>query len=226
MKAANTLLAVALIACFASFASAQLRIGVGNVSVGLGNGGLNVQTPKFGISTGGFQRGFHSGSAFHGHSHSHSYPVQSTTYHYSSGPVVSHGCTTHGHLPASNVVIGQWRPVEPRGHVVNDDPRDPRGGARGNRGRGTGRQVASGEYSRLLGLEVIETRSGLEVVKVDPRSPAADADLREGDVIVAIGRNSVRSLADLEDEVDAARNTVLLIVEDSRGQEFETEIGL
>ena len=95
-------------------------------------------------------------------------------------------------------------------------------GGRGGRG---GREVASSEYSRLLGLEVKETRDGLEVTSIDRRSPAEDADLREGDVIIGIGRSSIRDLADLEDAVDSARGTVTIIVSDGR-EEFELEIGL
>ena len=210
MKASTTILAAAVIACFASFASAQIRFNSGDVNVSLGGGrGVSVQTPKFGFSTGGsvsFGRPRGTTQFFPG-------GTTTRTYTWRSGPQVIGGCGTH----------------PPR--IVFDDPRDPRGNDprdddRRGRGRGRGgREVASSEYSRLLGLEVKETRDGLEVTSIDRRSPAEDADLREGDVIIGIGRSSIRDLADLEDAVDSARGTVTIIVSDGR-EEFELEIGL
>ena len=53
--------------------------------------------------------------------------------------------------------------------------------------------------------------TGVEVVTVDPRSPAADAGLRKGDVIVAVNRQPVASVADFRKIVEAAGDNSLLL---------------
>ena len=57
---------------------------------------------------------------------------------------------------------------------------------------------------------------GLAVVKVDPASEAADKGLDRGDIIVEAGQRPVKSLKDLTDRIDEAkeggRKSLLLLV--------------
>ena len=55
-------------------------------------------------------------------------------------------------------------------------------------------------------------RGGALVVEVAPGSPAAEAGLREGDVVVSVGRAPVRDAEDARRFVDEARGPVLLRV--------------
>ena len=41
------------------------------------------------------------------------------------------------------------------------------------------------------------SRAGIEVTSVEPNSPAAQRGLRDGDIIVAVNRLAVRTIADL-----------------------------
>ncbi len=56
---------------------------------------------------------------------------------------------------------------------------------------------------------------GIEVTSIEPNSPAAQRGLREGDVIVAVNRTAVRSVADL---IGIASNSEILFLLVQRGE--------
>ena len=60
-----------------------------------------------------------------------------------------------------------------------------------------------------LGLD--ESVQGVVITDVEPDSPAAEAGLRRGDVIVEANRKSVKSVGDLEDQLEKDEAPVLLI---------------
>ena len=62
---------------------------------------------------------------------------------------------------------------------------------------------------------------GVVVLEVDPASPAAERDVKVGDVIVEVAQEAVTSLDDIAKSVDkvrkAGRKAVLLRLEDGKG---------
>ncbi|MBV8858256.1 MAG: DegQ family serine endoprotease [Acidobacteria bacterium] len=72
-------------------------------------------------------------------------------------------------------------------------------------------------------LRLPADRQGLVVTEVDPNGPAADAGLRQGDLIEQANREPVKAPEDLRSAIDAAGNRpVLLLV--TRGNEGSTFI--
>jgi S1-C subfamily serine protease len=63
-----------------------------------------------------------------------------------------------------------------------------------------------------------EGTQGLAVIGVDPVGPAADAGVREGDVIEAANGQSVRSAADLNGVLDKAGERPVLLLINRQGQ--------
>jgi serine protease Do len=63
-----------------------------------------------------------------------------------------------------------------------------------------------------LGLSVAPGRSGLEVTGVDPSGPAADAGIREGDVLEEVNGAPVRSASDLRAAVGRASGRPSLVL--------------
>ncbi len=63
---------------------------------------------------------------------------------------------------------------------------------------------------------------GLVVTEIDAKSPAADKNIRVGDVIVEAQEMQIRTADDLAERIDDIKksggNTVLLLVEDARGE--------
>ena len=69
------------------------------------------------------------------------------------------------------------------------------------------------------GVDLAESQSGisgLQVVRVDPESSAAERDLRAGDTITYINRRRVRSLAEAEQIMANARTIILQVQRGSR----------
>ncbi|WP_406665892.1 Do family serine endopeptidase [Gallaecimonas sp. GXIMD1310] len=64
----------------------------------------------------------------------------------------------------------------------------------------SGEKEASGQslHPRLQGAEFENSKDGVKVTKVADRSPAAFTGLEEGDVIIAVNRQRVKTVADLE----------------------------
>jgi len=74
-----------------------------------------------------------------------------------------------------------------------------------------------------LGIGVEKSARGLVITQVNPDSRAADADLREGDVIVEVNRKAVQSVEELRAAVRAsAQRPVLLLVERDGQTRFVT----
>ncbi|HEX8148116.1 MAG TPA: DegQ family serine endoprotease [Pyrinomonadaceae bacterium] len=107
-------------------------------------------------------------------------------------------------------------------------------GARGGEGGGGGEQ---GEGGGKLGINVAPLtpelatrlrlptdREGLVVTEVDPSGPAADAGLRQGDLIEQANREPVKSPEDLRSAVEAAgeRPVLLLVTRGNEGSTFLT----
>jgi len=70
-------------------------------------------------------------------------------------------------------------------------------------------------HRRLVRFHALDGGSGVLVVSVEPKSPAARADIREGDVIVNFGDQRVSSVDDLhrlltENEVGQASRIALI----------------
>lgn len=68
-----------------------------------------------------------------------------------------------------------------------------------------------------LGFAVAGSARGLAISRVEPGTPAAAADLREGDVLIEVGRHEVTSAAEIEqaigDWMTGQRRSVLMLVE-------------
>lgn len=72
----------------------------------------------------------------------------------------------------------------------------------------------------IIGLPTLTTDIG----SVQPESPAAQAGLKEGDKIVAIGRDSVSRWSDLAEIIFQSKGTELLLVVDRSGERLEFKI--
>jgi len=104
---------------------------------------------------------------------------------------------------------------------------DEKGGDGGEQGEGGGRlgiNVAPLTPDLASRLRLPADRQGLVVTEVDPAGPAADAGLRQGDLIEQANREPVRSAEDLRSAVEAAgeRPVLLLVTRGSEGSTFIT----
>ena len=98
-----------------------------------------------------------------------------------------------------------------------------------NRGQGGGGIEGSAQGGRLgltaepltpemaARLELPRDAQGLVVTRVDPAGPAADAGLRQGDVIEEVNRQPVRSLADLRAAIERSGTRPVLLLVNRRG---------
>jgi serine protease Do len=106
------------------------------------------------------------------------------------------------------------------GELVSTNKTDqPGGGGRGgSEGGKLGVRVEplTPEMATRLGLG--NDAQGLVIVAVDPSGPAADAGLREGDLIVSANRENVRTAADLVAAIQRAGERPLLLLVNRRGQ--------
>jgi serine protease Do len=67
------------------------------------------------------------------------------------------------------------------------------------------------EHRRTLGLSP-EVQRGVVITDLEPRSPAANAGLRPGDVVLELNRVPVDSLAKFKEQYAKASGDVLLLV--------------
>ncbi len=76
------------------------------------------------------------------------------------------------------------------------------------------RGLSLGALSRELRQKygIPEGLDGVLVTGVDPRSPAASSGLREGDLVVRVNRQEVRSVRELRQQIDAAHRAAVLLV--------------
>jgi serine protease Do len=94
------------------------------------------------------------------------------------------------------------------------------GGQRGEEGAGAGRfglsvRPLTPEIARQLGLA--EGTQGVLVGEVDPSGPAADAGIREGDVIERANGQPVRTAADLNAAAERSGSRPVLLLVNRRG---------
>lgn len=89
---------------------------------------------------------------------------------------------------------------------------------RGNGGR-YGMSVAplTPDVARELG---VRAKSGLVVEQVAPASPASEAGIREGDVIVEVNRKPVNDLSEFQEAVKASANRPALLLVNRQGSEI------
>jgi S1-C subfamily serine protease len=68
----------------------------------------------------------------------------------------------------------------------------------------------------------LKADQGVVVVGVEPGSPAAEAGLRKGDVIVEVNRETVESITDLKTAIGDAeeKDRLLLLVQRGSGKFF------
>lgn len=100
----------------------------------------------------------------------------------------------------STVEIGYWRDGEEASVSVRIEA------AGGQAAQDAGQDVPQ----RLAGARFQDGGEGVVVAAVEPGSPAAQAGLREGDVIIAVNRRPVASVADLNEALGAAPGTIAL----------------
>jgi serine protease Do/serine protease DegQ len=78
--------------------------------------------------------------------------------------------------------------------------------------------VGAAIHPGLVGAQFADnsatSTNGIEVVSVEPGSPAAQRDLRPGDIITAVNRRPVRNLAELNDRADGQ---AILFLDVTRG---------
>src|ERR1043166_3688058 len=84
-------------------------------------------------------------------------------------------------------------PDQPKGN--SDDNNSEEGGTTGNQRFGLSLQPLTSESAQRYGLETGD--QGLLVTRVDPTSVAADAGIRQGDLIQEVNRQPVRTFAEL-----------------------------
>lgn len=99
----------------------------------------------------------------------------------------------------STVEIGYWRDGEEASVSVRIE-------AAGEAVQAAGQAVPQ----RLAGARFEDGGDGVIVAAVEPGSPAAQAGLREGDVIVAVNRRPVASVAQLNEALGATAGTIAL----------------
>ena len=80
----------------------------------------------------------------------------------------------------------------------------------------------------ILGVQVRDTRSGVTVYRVEPRSPAGDARITEGDVIVSVGGRSVNTVDQLTTAMGAFRPAQQIRVTwvDDSGRHHRSQLAL
>ncbi|MFN2452659.1 MAG: DegQ family serine endoprotease [Pyrinomonadaceae bacterium] len=93
-------------------------------------------------------------------------------------------------------------------------------GGSGNKAETTGKlgigvQPLTPEIAQQLRLRNVT--QGLVIGEVDPNSPAADAGLQQGDVIVQVNQQPVRSVAELKAAIDRAGSRPALLLINRRG---------
>jgi Do/DeqQ family serine protease len=101
------------------------------------------------------------------------------------------------------------------------------GGGGGEQGEGGGRlgvNVTTLTPELASRLRLPADRQGIVVTEVDPAGPAADAGLRQGDLIEQANREPVKSPEDLRSAVEAAgeRPVLLLVTRGNEGSTFLT----
>ncbi len=83
-----------------------------------------------------------------------------------------------------------------------------------------GLDVRNTSKAELIGMGLPEKLAGgVMVTKIDPRSSAAEAQLREGDIIVEAHRSDVTTISELHDAVEERDQTMLKVYR--KGKPFQ-----
>jgi len=90
-------------------------------------------------------------------------------------------------------------------------------GRRGQGKWGLQLQNLDSDTARQFGLK---DDHGVVVAGVQPGSPAHEASIQPGDVIVEVNRQAVNSVTELKEKVARAGDTLLLLVKNSRGSRY------
>lgn len=107
--------------------------------------------------------------------------------------------------------LGEW------GDVAKNNQQDNSQGSGSNGKLGIGVEQMTAEIAKQLGVS--PTTQGVVVTEIDPNGSAADAGLQQGDIIVEINRQPVKSAEDLKAGLDrAGRAKPLLLLINRRGQ--------
>jgi Do/DeqQ family serine protease len=125
-----------------------------------------------------------------------------------------------GHEQESKITVGE---LQANGAARGRDE-EGGGGEQGEGGGKLGVDVTPLTPELATRLRLPADRQGLVVTEVDPAGPAADAGLRQGDLIEQANREPVRSTEDLRAAVEGAgeRPLLLLVTRGSEGSTFIT----
>jgi Do/DeqQ family serine protease len=135
------------------------------------------------------------------------------------GSSVSLSVLRNGQPQQIQAALGEFKAEKEEG--ADEDAAAPNGKT-GNTGKlGIGVQPLTPEVARQLELPAGAT--GLVVGQVDPNGPAADAGIQEGDVIVQVNQQYVRSVADLHAALQkSGTRPALLLVSRKGGSVYVT----
>ena len=114
--------------------------------------------------------------------------------------------------------------LQANGGARNQDEEGGGGGEQGEGGGKLGIDVTPLTPELASRLRLPADKQGLVVMEVDPSGPAADAGLRQGDLIEQANREPVRSTEDLRAAVESAgeRPVLLLVTRGNEGSTFIT----
>jgi Do/DeqQ family serine protease len=108
--------------------------------------------------------------------------------------------------------LGEWSDVVAK----NNQQDNPQSGGENSGKLGIAVEQMSAEIAKQLGVP--PTTQGVVVTEVDPDGPAAEAGLTQGDIIVEINRQPVKSPDDLQKGLDKAGGKKSLLLINRRGQ--------
>jgi serine protease Do len=91
--------------------------------------------------------------------------------------------------------------------AANEEP-SPGGNLSGKLGVSV--QDLTPQVARQLGVPA--SRSGVVIMQVQPDSPAADAGIRQGDIVEEVNRQPVKSSSDFKNAVTQSSKSVLLLI--------------
>jgi serine protease Do len=126
--------------------------------------------------------------------------------------------------PGQAVELAVWRDGAERklqiklGEMPGEEAPIATNDAKGGDALGISVQALTPELAERLGVD--PTTKGVVVSRVDPASPAAEAGLRRGDVIVEAERRPIDSPADLRQALAAASDDVLMLIQRGHASQF------
>lgn len=120
--------------------------------------------------------------------------------------------TISGKSPGSTVDITVWRDGKEEKVAVTLGTLQDTQEADNDNANERGEDQQEQETSQLLGMTLVPARQtgldsdGLAVISVDPDSPAAEAGIRSGDIILQASGQDIANKSDFEDGMDVARS--------------------